>query len=140
MIVSYIPGRVRLRAAALKNPETMQSVLEMAQGFEGVLSVEPNPRSGSLLVLYDPALIDEAMLQQAAAAFADHFGTEEARSGGRGLPRCLQGGRGELNLLLGALGLTVASLALGKGAHAALGGLFCLLSAKHVYERRQRMF
>lgn len=139
MIVSYIPGRVRLRAAALKNPETMQAVLEMAQGFEGVFSAEPNPRSGSLLVLYDPALIDEAMLQ-AATAFADHFGTEEAGADGHGLPRRPQNGRVELSLLLGTLGLTVASLALGKGAHAALGGLFCLLSAKHVYERRQRMF
>lgn len=142
MIASFIPGRVRLRSRALKNPETMRAVLDMAEGFEGVVSAAPNRKTGSVLIIYDPEVIDEEMLAIAAAAFEDQFGAEEREeaAGAAGFPNCLKGRRGELNLLLGALGLTVAGLTLGKGAHAALGGFFCLLSAKHVYDRRKRIF
>lgn len=142
MIVSYIPGRVRLRASALKDPENMQTILDMAKGFEGITSVTPNPATGSLLVLYDPGVISEEMLTQAAAAFEDQFPEEPQPACGPGiaLPDCLQGQRGENRMLLGAMGMTVGALAFGARAHAVIGGLFCLLAAKHIYERRAQMF
>ena len=144
MITSFIPGRVRLRACALRNPETMQTVLGLAQGTEGIVSITPNLKAGSLLIIYDPEVIGEDMLAQAAAAFEEHFGPEEESACFNGLnfecPAWLTGKKSELGLLLGTLGLTVGSLAFGKGAHAALGALFCLLSAKHVYDRRRQMF
>lgn len=142
MIVSYIPGRVRLRSSALKDPENMQTILDMAKGFEGVISVTSSPATGSLLVLYDPEVISEDMLAQAAAAFAEQFPEEPQSACGLGitLPECLRGRRGENRMLLGAMGMTVGALAFGARAHAGTGGLFCLLAAKHIYKRRAQVF
>lgn len=145
MIVSYIPGRVRLRAAALQDPATARKILDMLEGFEGIESATSNLETGSLLVLYDPGVISEEMLMQAAVAFEEEFGGEapRARSGGPrsafALPFFLAR-RLELNALLGSLGLTVASAFVGRRAHIAAGVLLCLLSAKHVYDRRNQMF
>lgn len=149
MITSFVEGRVRFRDEALKNPETVESVLGMLNGVEGVVSATPNLRTGSMLVYYDSEVIDQETLKQAAAAFEGHFGTAARSDGFKSgkdckckwvLPAWFCGRRGEANLLGGALSATVLALLAGRRAHACVGGLFCLLSLKHIYGRRKQMF
>lgn len=149
MITSFVDGRVRFRDEALKNPETAESVLGMLNGVEGVVSAISNLRTGSMLVYYDSEVIDRETLKQAAAAFEEHFGTAAKSDGSETgedckckwvLPAWLCGRRGEANLLGGALSATVLALLAGRRAHVCVGGLFCLLSLKHIYDRRKQMF
>ncbi|MDR3175758.1 MAG: hypothetical protein LBU06_04420 [Desulfovibrio sp.] len=75
MITSFIDGRVRIRAKALKHAETMAMAKKFAQTRQGVLKVEGNVGTGSLLVHYDPAVITRETLIRTAelleAQFAD---------------------------------------------------------------------
>jgi hypothetical protein len=51
------PGRIRLRIAEVKaNPALARQIQGQFSGFRGVRRVEANPLTGSVLVLYDPAM------------------------------------------------------------------------------------
>lgn len=70
-ITSFVEGRVRLRHAALRDsPEnTMAETIHgLLSSMPGVLSVQINTRTGSLLMYYDPDVLEQdtlwAMLQQ----------------------------------------------------------------------------
>ncbi len=67
-VTSFIEGRVRLRHPIFKNMEVVTQVQELLQNMPGVESLTHNPRTGSLLLEYDPELLDQetllAMLQQ----------------------------------------------------------------------------
>ncbi|MDR2745756.1 MAG: cation transporter, partial [Desulfovibrio sp.] len=66
MIASFFDGRVRIRADALKKPENLDMARSLVQARPGVLKVESNARTGSLLVHYDPAVITRETLTGAA--------------------------------------------------------------------------
>ncbi|MDR2344220.1 MAG: ATPase P [Spirochaetaceae bacterium] len=53
MIVSYSPGRIRLRFKELKNVKTAELVLRRLGGTPGITSVELKPLTGSLLIEFD---------------------------------------------------------------------------------------
>jgi hypothetical protein len=53
MIVSFYPGRIRLRFAELKNPAIASSAVQQIKAIEGITTAEVNQRTGSLLVEYD---------------------------------------------------------------------------------------
>ncbi|MDR2338996.1 MAG: hypothetical protein LBF40_02520 [Deltaproteobacteria bacterium] len=55
MIASSIPGRLRLRGEGLKDPSI---ALGGIRSLKGVNQVEHNPRTGSVLILYDPGTLD----------------------------------------------------------------------------------
>ncbi len=59
MICSFIQGRVRIRDARFKDEETAQMVSRMIGEYPGVSTVKANPRTGSLLIEYDPAELDQ---------------------------------------------------------------------------------
>jgi hypothetical protein len=62
-LVHHVPGRSRLRSAAPEvNPNVLQRVRFFFREIRGVILVEPNPRTGSLLIEYDPTIVAPAKL------------------------------------------------------------------------------
>lgn len=71
-IVSALPGRIRVREPALRAPRTNQRLQTLITNFAGVVAVEGNARTGSLLLRYDTAKVArqtiEAQVEAAVAA------------------------------------------------------------------------
>jgi copper chaperone CopZ len=53
MIVSFIPGRIRLRFKELKNSAVAESAKARIKETPGITRVEVNPVTGSILIEYD---------------------------------------------------------------------------------------
>lgn len=70
MITSFINGRVRLRDPRFKDEETCAVLEELLKDHPGVTRVTANPRTGGLLIEYDPdrVSLDEAKRLLTAAA------------------------------------------------------------------------
>ena len=54
MVTSFIPGRIRLRAPVFKDEELCAKARKILESSDAVKSVEHNPVTGSILLLYDP--------------------------------------------------------------------------------------
>ncbi|MDR3177010.1 MAG: heavy-metal-associated domain-containing protein [Desulfovibrio sp.] len=130
MIASFIDGRIRIRAKALKNAALMSLVTEAISGREGILETRVNLKTGSLLVRYDPSIISPEDLLAAARMLES--GTPAAtRAKGRDF-------KTETLLLGAAWGITTISGVLNRRLHAAFAILFTALAAKHIYDYRNR--
>ena len=70
ILASSIPGRLRLRAAALRHGPALSRACEALQAHPGVVSVQANARAGSLLLHYDPALLPWRQAENRLAAVA----------------------------------------------------------------------
>lgn len=68
---SVTHGRARIRHASLKGltADEVQSLADMISGFDGITSVEVNPRVGSLLVTWNEEKTNAEALLAAAAFF-----------------------------------------------------------------------
>lgn len=136
MITSFIDGRVRLRAPALKDPDQVAQIQTLLSSYAGVARVQSNLRTGSLLIEYDATQISREMLMFAASALESQLGppaTEERASSDLGY-------HGEALLLIAALTLCLGCAAAGaKSWHVWSGGVFTLLTANHVLQRRRTL-
>lgn len=139
MIASFMEGRVRLRTDALKDPEKLRMVEDTIKSQNGVLSTLANPRTGSLLVEYDPERIPKETLLMAAGMLEKELGLcpEEPRRGKKMLQIINPGA--ELLLLTGTLGFSMLGGVVNKRLHVAAGVLFLLLCGKHLYSRRRSL-
>lgn len=132
-ISSSVPGRLRIRHAALRLPEAARLVSTLA-ALPGVAAVQHNPRVGSLLLTYDVARLPEAdllsMLSRHAAAFADRVSEDGT---------CHPVSPGMITAsLAGTLGLTVLGAIVGrKRLHVTAGLLFLASVGGHVLMVRQ---
>jgi hypothetical protein len=137
MIASFFDGRVRIRAEALKKPETMDMARSLVQTRPGVLKVESNTGTGSLLVCYDPAVITRETLIGAArlleAQFGDAVRAKRAKNSGRRLSA-----KTEMLLLALSYGGMLAGGLLDRRVHIAFGILFSLLTGAHAYVRLRK--
>ena len=70
VLASSIPGRLRLRAAALRHGPALSRACEVLQAHPGVVSVQANARAGSLLLHYDPASLPWRQAENRLAAVA----------------------------------------------------------------------
>jgi hypothetical protein len=68
-LVHHLPGRLRLRSAALKRDACAieHQRLQLAQ-ISGITAVEANPSTGSLLLMYDPAAVPPADVVEVLAS------------------------------------------------------------------------
>jgi|SRR6516165_5776135 hypothetical protein len=65
-VAHRIPGRLRLRAAALKGDRrAMMEAQWVLQDIAGVRAVTANPYAGSLIIEYDPSIIGDSTLIEA---------------------------------------------------------------------------
>ncbi|MDR1359750.1 MAG: ATPase P [Deltaproteobacteria bacterium] len=67
MIVSFVDGRLRFRHQALEQPAVMETARALILAQPGVLALKTNQLTGSILVHYDPAVLDRESLRTAAA-------------------------------------------------------------------------
>lgn len=135
MISSFIDGRVRIRHKALKDPEFMATIRDTVAGQDGVLEVRDNPKTGSLLVRYDPAVISHDKLLMAAQMLENTIPEKAAPKSGACSPRKMAR-RKETALLSGLYALTLIGGFTNIRLHMAAGGLFTLLAARHLFARR----
>ncbi|MDR1922564.1 MAG: hypothetical protein LBS31_12620, partial [Candidatus Adiutrix sp.] len=69
MITSFINGRVRLRDERFKDSETSAAAAAAVETCPAVTRVAANPRTGSLLIEYDPARMDMEAARAALLSF-----------------------------------------------------------------------
>ena len=67
---SFTEGRVRLRHPALENPRIAALAQEALSGISGVDEASVNAQTGSALLLYDPARIDQKTLVEKGVLWA----------------------------------------------------------------------
>ncbi len=146
MICSFIDGRVRIRAAALKDPAKMALVESAVKEQPGVHTAVANLRTGSLLVEYDPQVISREMLTMAAQALEAQLGeAPQTEKTGKNRAQCRRGrsnllpAKTEMALLTAAFGLTLAGGIINTRLHVVAGLLFSLFAANHIYCRRGRL-
>ncbi|MDR3174899.1 MAG: heavy-metal-associated domain-containing protein [Treponema sp.] len=74
MIVSFVPGRLRLRLPELKNQDLAGELLPQIQAVPGIKTVEIKTLTGSLLIEYDPSVISTKRLIELGRAIARRVG------------------------------------------------------------------
>jgi hypothetical protein len=148
LIASSIPGRLRLHHGALRNPHLLERLRTAVAGWQEVLAVETNPRAGSLLIRYDPLLLEprpceERTLATAAELLGTHSATA-ARSQRHahalgGSPR-VKVNRWAKRGMLASLALLLVLAAMGlKSWHTMVGIAFLHGLAVHLWTHRQRL-
>lgn len=68
MITSFINGRVRLRDPRFKDEGVCASIEELLRDHPSVTSVKANPKTGGVLIEYDPETLSLEEARQALAA------------------------------------------------------------------------
>lgn len=163
-ITSFVDGRVRLRHPALKEAATAELVTAVVSGVEGIVSVQANPVTGSLLIFYDPEKLSREQLLELAeqgAAFipgmAEEVEAAEPAKGEGPAARAMKavkelapvdgllqllGGRGATKFvnraMLVALAASLAGLPLGNRLlHTAAGGAFVGGVLQHLLAHRK---
>lgn len=84
-ITSYIPGRIRLKAAPLKgNPDLAQKITELFSAIKGIEHVEANPLTGSLLVRFNSGELrspdSTRLLREAVGILAPQVNTAQIQA------------------------------------------------------------
>lgn len=57
IVTSYFPGRIRLRASILKDSVIVNALMDSLKGNSAIHNIVWNPKTGSVLVEYDSAVI-----------------------------------------------------------------------------------
>jgi copper chaperone CopZ len=65
VVVSFVPGRVRLRFKELKNGAAAERAKARIEEVPGITKVEVNPLTGGILIEYDPAVLPPEKLAEA---------------------------------------------------------------------------
>jgi copper chaperone CopZ len=74
MIVSYTPGRIRLRFKELKDGATAALVYKRLKETPGITGVEVKPLTGSLLIEFDTATLPPKELMAMGKRELEQFG------------------------------------------------------------------
>lgn len=136
-IVSSLPGRIRLRDPALRQPQRLETLRAELAALEGVSSVRANAAAGSLVVGYAAEFDAKSMEAAVAAAAAAALGERHA-------PRRIKHQRVRSNTIvnrgmLGSLAASLLALAVGKRWHAASGGVFLAFLVLHLASHRRQL-
>ena len=142
LLASHVPGRLRLRGAALRSAKMLARVREAVLQCDGVLECRINARVGSVLLRYEPQrLPQQALLARLATtlpAAAQQATPDAAAQVQRARRRRVQAARRRVNTAVQygmALSLGTSLLAAARGAtgaHVAAGNVFLALLALHV--------
>lgn len=145
MICSFIPGRIRLRSPSFMDEETVATVMDMLKSQPGLLSVENNLNTGSLLIRYDPVKVD----QQAAMAALELLSEDENQAEETEPAALSQASWPPVNLskdaveyvsMIGAFIVCTSSAFLrSKGLHVYSGLALAGLTVQHLLKYRKRL-
>jgi hypothetical protein len=133
MYISYIPGRVRIR---LKDDVLVEKIAQMAQNMPGIMETSINPKTGSLLVLYDEHLLDEKNLTKLMETYMPQVAKLKPNSGKKSKNTMRMVKKG----MLASLGLSVTSALLDQeGFHIVMGLFFLGFLSYHIFSYRKRL-
>lgn len=134
MYISYIPGRVRIR---LKDDVLLERIAQMAQNMPGILETSINPKTGSLLVLYDEHLLDEKNLTKLMETYMPQAAKLMPNSGKKSKKNTM---RMVKKGMLASLGLSMTSALLDQeGFHIFTGLFFLGFLSYHIFSYRKRL-
>ncbi len=143
MICSILPGRVRLRSPRFRDAETVAAVTALLKGQPGLLSLENNLNTGSLLIRFDPDQVDQAAALAALTLLEPDDDPEaalEPESEAGAPPFRLSQDAAEY---LGMVGAFVVCLSSGflraKGLHVYSGLTLAGLTVQHLIKYRKRL-
>lgn len=144
MVVSVIPGRVRIRKPPFQVSELGVAVEKDLKRQKGVVSVDIRHRSGSILVYFDSQVTTVEQIESCvnrSLAKTDHpaLGKEHHRSG---VPqRKKRPGKRYYNLMLASLLASMSGIVIdSKKIHTQAGILFLGLAGKHAFHFKNRMW
>lgn len=145
-LASRLPGRLRVRHPAMKDPAVCRRLADEIAGWDGVVSSEGNPVTGGLLLIYDPALAVPADMEARVSALVsrecgvmDAAGRPSAGvspSFGRTLRQL---NRPAKIGMLGSLALSLAALPVNRRLHAAAGVFYLGLLSLHLARHRGKL-
>lgn len=147
-IASSIPGRIRLRHVALRNPLRLQQLEDRIGEWGHVQSVAPNLKAGSLLVRYDAvALNAPEFASRCETALAELLPHTEAPASvaaprllSRGGTRRVRANRLAKRGMLASLALSMLLAAAGsKRWHAMTGVFFLHALGVHLWVHRHHL-
>lgn len=133
---------MRLRRPGLRNIADNRDACRAIAAWDGVLSIDGNPRTGSILVLYDPAVLapmtaaDRTMALLALPAQAAP--APVAAAGGNDSLLVSANRAAKIGMLMTMMGL-LAALGVSKKLHAAVGFLHLGLLAVHLTRYRSSL-
>lgn len=136
-IVSSLPGRIRLRHPALRQPRRLASLGAQLAALEGVAAVRANAAAGSLVVAYAVDFEVKRMEAAVAAAAAATIGARHAPPHAR--QRRVRGKTIVNRGMLASLAASLLALAAGKRWHAASGGVFLAFLVFHLASHRRQL-
>lgn len=137
-VVSTLPGRIRVRDKALRNPGVRTRVEAQLWQIEGLIVMQPNPSVGSIVLHFAAGEIDPLKLEHEIDAIIDAAIATPRPSGSRPL-------RMQVNRIakLGMIGSLSASLVLAasgqKRWHAVTGAAFVACLGVHLGVHRRNL-
>jgi hypothetical protein len=153
-IASSIPGRLRLRHVALRHVDRLAQLRAAVATWPGVQTLTANPTTGSLLVMYYPAVLSEAQARQRGEAAVTSLlprtrgatpSAQVVRPAVR-MPRVPDWSPARVNRVAKpmALGSLLASLAFAaagtKRLHVVAGAAFLPALGAHLWIQRRNLF
>ena len=169
MITSFINGRVRLRDPRFKDEAACATIEETLRSHPCVTSVKANPKTGGVLIEYDPERLDLDQARQALAAIvpegARWIDDYEAAMGWSQPEKQVDGGAVNINFTLPSPGFrfaggrrlspeaaeylamtgafvvcTSSAFLRSKNLHVYSGLTLAGLTVQHIYKFRKRIF
>lgn len=149
VVASHVAGRIRIRDEKLRREAVAGRVRDALAATPGVSDVEVNPRVGSVLVIYSPAVTEGNKILSDVSELLGSVSGEEGASvaPAKVCPRISLSlsprvKRNVVNIgMLSALVLSLAALLFHlKKLHYLAGIVFVALFGDHLYERRQLLF
>lgn len=137
-VASSIPGRIRVRDTALRQPDRLARLHATLQAVDGVHDVESKPATGSVIVHYNAAhFAPEAM----ETLVEQHVDAELARPRSKFPPSTrMRINRAAKAGMLGSLAVSLALAATGnKRWHAASGLVFVACLGVHLTVHRRHL-
>ena len=137
-VASSIPGRIRVRDTALRQPDRLARLHAALQAVGGVLDVESKVATGSVIVRYDAARFAPEAMENLVE---QHVDAELARPRSKFPPSArVRINRAAKAGMLGSLAVSLALAAAGnKRWHAASGLVFVACLGVHLTVHRRHL-
>lgn len=141
VIVSHLPGRLRLRDPGLRLPPRNEGLRVECGAWDGVIAVEGNPKAGSLLLHYDVTRIQpEDMEVRVAQRLAVLLGHDSAIGSAAAFGEALWSLNRPAKMgMLASLAASLLALSVGKKAHAVFGALHLAFLTVHLANHRKKL-
>jgi cation transport ATPase len=131
MVVSTVAGRIRVRSNRLKSKKVADEVRQRAAKLDGVTQARVNPAAGSLVVTYDPGLVDTIELEDALEALCLDTAAAPRKLVSRDVSRHLN--RATKLGMMATLGTSLAyGFAGKKKPHIGFGAAFLAFAGMHM--------